>query len=747
MMGIRSGRIVLAALLAVGLAFAVELAAQGRAAPQVAGRVTDVHGAPLPQAQVVISSLGRGTLTDGEGRFAFWNLPPGRHRLEVLLIGYAPARLVILIPSAGGREEVDLSLAATPLSLPGLHVTGTAVGRNPQAVTQSTTQLSGRGLERELGATIAHTLASQPGIAVRYNGPGASLPVIRGLTGDRILVLRDGLRTADLSGSADDHGLTIDPLAAQRLEVVRGPATLMYGNNALGGVVNVISDDMPSSVPQSTRWMAAAQTETAHPGASGNLRLSAPLGESWALTTRLAARQAGDVRIGNDPVLGDRLANTDLRSWDTSLGLGYVRPQVTAGAALKAYGFAYGLPVPPESDPISLRGNRYEASARAEVALPQAAFPSLRADLTLQDYGHDELDELSGELQMSFGLRTQAANLLLRQAALGPFTDGAWGISGLLKQYAPTGAAALTPPAAARTFGIFAFQELALGAGPALEAGARFDHYGIASADNAKFGPAVERTFRAFSGSLGLRAPLAPGVTASFSLARSFRAPTVEELFSAAPHAGTGAVEFGDPTLAAEHGRSVEGVLRFESARWHGQLAAYSNVIASYIHLVARGDTLIEAVRLPVFAYAQDDVRLRGVEAAVERALRDDLVLGMTADAVRAEHADGAPLSFMPAPRLGALLRWDNGTFSLGGDMHHEFAQERVGSAEELPTPAHTLLRLHAGVRLLRGGTVHSLSLRGENLTNELHREATSRIKDFAPGPGRNIALVYRVFF
>jgi iron complex outermembrane receptor protein len=253
--------------------------------------------------------------------------------------------------------------------------------------------------------------------------------------------------------------------------------------------------------------------------------------------------------------------------------------------------------------------------------------------------------------------------------------------------------------------------------------------------------------FRSLSGSLGLRVPFTEALSGSVSLARSFRAPTVEELFSGALHAGTGAVEYGTPTLAAERGTGVEGVLRIRNQRWNGQFVAYRNQIDNYVHLLAEPDTLVDGHAVSVFRYVQDDATLQGLEASVEWAARQDLALGLSGDLLHAQQRDGTPLSFMPAPRFGGFARWDNGVFSLGGDVHHEMRQDRVGSADESTTPAHTLLRLNAGLRVTRGRLVHSVTLRGENLGNELHREATSRIKDFAPSPGRNLALVYRLLF
>lgn len=736
-----------ALFLAVIWAAVQPLAAGAQNTPSVVGIVRGDDGSALDRAQVVVGTGARAVVTDSDGRFVVRGLRPGPHRLDFSLIGYAPASRELTLPQAGDDVTVEVVLRRTPLSLPGFQVTATPTGGDVRAVTQATTQLSGKALEREMAGTIAQTLKFQPGIAVRSMGSAASAPIIRGLTGDRVLVLQDGQRTADLAGSADDHGVTIDPLTAQRVEVVRGPATLLYGNNALGGVVNVISGDLPTHVTLRSEWALSVQSESAQPGGSAALRVQLPVAENWTVSVRAGGRSTDDLRIPNDPVLGDRLDNTQSRSWNGSVGVGHVGDRLVGGTALKVYDFSYGLPTRPGNDPVSLAGRRYEATGRAEFTLSSALFPLLRVDGTRQDYSHDELDG-AGVVQQTFALNTETVNLLLRQGAVGPFMEGAWGASGLFKQYAATGPAALTPAADSRGFGLFGFQEIALlDSGPALQVGGRFDHYGIASKNSPKFGAGRERSFRALSGSVGLRVPLIEGASAGLHFARSFRAPTVEELFSGAPHAGTGSVEFGDPDLKAERGRSVEGVLQIRTGRWNGQFAAFHNAISDYIHLAARGDTLIAGATLPVFVYAQDDAALRGLEGQLEWAAREDLVLGVMADLLQAEQSDGTPLSFMPPARLGALLRWDNGTYFLGGDVHHEFRQDRVGAADEHPTDAHTIFRAMAGMRWARGSRVHSLTLRGENLGNTLHREATSRVKDFAPGPGRNLALLYRLYF
>jgi iron complex outermembrane recepter protein len=709
----------------------------------IVGTVRSADGRPLPEAQVHLAALGRSAVTDGGGRFRLDRVPPGRHTLHFSLLGYAPVRRQLRVP-AGAVAEMGIELAATPLTLPGIQVTGRTGGDDPLSAVQSATQLSGRSLERELGGTVAGTLGRQAGIAVRSMGPAAALPVMRGLTGDRILVLHDGQRSGDLAGSADDHGMTIDPLSAQRVEVVRGPATLLYGNNALGGVVNVITSDIPGSLPRRPEYAFAVQAETAYPGASASGRVTVPLGSGWAFGARAGGRRAGDMRIPRDPVLGRRLDNTARQDRSGAAGVGLMGSRGSGGVVVRGYDFRYGLPAPQGADPVRLEGRRLEGSARAELALASRLLPSLRLEASWQDYRHDELDAGTSHSLQAFALETRTFGMLLRQGAVGPVSAGAWGVSGLFRGYAARGPEALTPPADSRGLGIFGFQEIGLG--PAsLEVGGRLDDYRITTRATAKFGAAQERNFRAGSGSVGLRVPLGGAFTAAGSLTRSFRAPTVEELFSAAAHAGTGSVEFGNPGLQAERGDTREVMLRVQDSRWHGQLAVYHSAIRDYVHLVARGDTVLEGITLPVLEYDRTPAVLQGVEGSIEWAATPLLVLSVLGDYIHAAQGNRTPISFMPPARLGAGARREGDRISVGADVDHRFRQSRIGPADEDATPGHTLLRLHGAIRFGTAGRAHSVAVRVENATNVLHREATSRIKDFAPAAGRSVALLYRV--
>jgi iron complex outermembrane recepter protein len=716
-------------------------------ANEVVGRVVDEHGQPLGQVEIVnVTGIGA-AMTGADGRFRLRNMPEGRHRLQLTRLGYAPVVREIEVAEAGGVIELEVVMLATPLSLAGVQVTGTPSARESLYGTQATSQLHGRALERTLSGSIATTLSNEPGVGVRYNGPGATAPIVRGLTGDRVLVLQDGQRSGDLSGSADDHGMAVDPLSAQRIEVVRGPAALLYGNNALGGVVNVITGEPPTQIPTHAEWRVSLQGESAFPGAAGMVRGTIPLADRWAVSIRGNVREAGDARVGREGGQARRLANTDRRTLEGSAGIGYLDGRMSAGANLRTHSFEYGLPLPPgEEAEVRLDGRMVAGAGQGQLALRSRLFPTARASVTYQDYWHEELEY--GQVEMAFGLRTGTAELLVNQGRIGPVSEGAWGISWLGKEYVATGAEQLTAPAGSSAIGFFGFQELAPeGSALTLQFGGRFDHYSIDSRDDPRFGPGIARTFPALSGSAGANFRVGEAATLAVSTSRAFRAPTVEELFSDALHVGVAAYEIGDPELSAERATGLDAIVRAQRPGLNVEFAAHRNRIDDFVHIEERGDTLIDGTVWSIVGYVQADAILVGFEARAEYVLARRMVGEVTGDFVRGSLTDGEPLPFMPAPRVGGSLRWDDGRWAVGVSLRHSFRQARVGLEDEVPTAAFTLLGTDLGTRFVHSDRIYSIGFRVDNLADVGYRDAASRIKAFAPGPGRNAALLLRAYF
>ena len=720
--------------------------------PALLGTVVDSAGTPLPNARVIVTEVARATTTSATGQFVLRGLPPGEYHLSILLLGYAPGHFVVRIPADGDDVHVRAVMRATPLRLSAVVVSATPTGTENERLTQTAVELSGAALARQMSSSVAASLASEPGVSQRFAGPTATMPVIRGLTGDRILMLQDGERAGDLASSSSDHALSVDPLAAQRIEVVRGPASLLYGNSALGGVVNVISNDIPTAVPTHLEGNFGAQTESATPGAAVSAGLTSRLGTHGAVTARAGFRDMAPLRTGGGPVLD----GTDSRALNGTIGVGYMGDRGNVGVALRAYDFAYGVAAEP-GDPeagIRIDGRRGGVSARGGLQLGSARIPYLRTEGSSQWYTHDEI-EPSGAVATTFDLRTQTLNTQAT-TALGRF-KGAVGVQALFKQYQPTGDEALTPPANSTGLGLFLFQEVALSRhaddaehATTLQLGARYDDYRIVSKDvPATFGPGISTDFSNLSGSLGLSVPLGDRFTLSGSLARAFRAPTVEELFSDAFHAAAGSYDIGNPDFTSETSTGAEAILRMVGTRVTGQLSIYRNGVAGYVTPNIVGDTLVDGNLVPLNRFTQEDAMLHGIEGSAEVHLGEALVLSAMGDLVRGEFtAGGDPLPFMPPARVGGGVRWERSKVRVAGELRHGFAQDRVsGGNADVATDAYTLLNLSAGTSWLVGNVMHQVTLRADNVTDARYFDAASRIKRFAANPGRNISLIYQVLF
>lgn len=735
-----------ACVLEVSQLHAAEL--RPRLRPTLRGVVTTATGTPLPGVRVLLTELGRATTTNDVGEFVWRDLPAGTYHLTASLMGFRPLHRDVRI--AETDVVLRLIMTATPLRLEVVNVTASPISGDVSHLTQSTAELSGHALQRTIGASLAQTLAAEPGVAMRFGGPAATMPVIRGLTGDRILVLQDGQRAGDLSAASADHGTTIDPLVAQRIEVVRGPASLLYGNNALGGVVNVISGDIPTVVPQHVDGYIGALAESATPGGAVSGASTIPFANAWALGLRGGARRAASLRVGG----GGLLDNTQADNVNGIASVGYVGARGSAGLSVASYGFSYGLPVAPSAtERTHLAGSRQTMTIRASTRPTHPVIEEVTAEATAQRYGHSEIAD-DGAVGTRFQLATQTLSATTR-TRLGR-VRGRVGVQGLFKQYVATGEEALTPAANTLSGGAFVYQEWPLKREAApdahvavLQIGGRYDEYRLASRSGlSKFGPGRTVALRSPSGSFGLSVPLTATLTASGSIAQAFRAPTVEELFSNAVHAALGSYELGNARLRPEVNRGAEAQLRYASAHATANLSGFINQIRRFIVPDVQRDTIVDGVALPLAIYRQADALLRGFEGSAEVRLREHVVLGVMGDYTRGQFSETrAPLPFMPPGRAGLSLRWDRGGWDIGGSVRYLAAQRRVTGGPDRATDAYTLVNLTAGLTRIAAGRVHTVTLRLDNAADIRYVDATSRIKAYAQNPGRNLAIVYKVMF
>jgi iron complex outermembrane recepter protein len=730
------------------------------AVPAGAGddRVAAIHGLvldaasgqPIAGATVRLRELRRSELSHADGSFHFERLSAGTYTVTVNRVGYALAERTVAVPAAG-TVEVQIRLHPSAIQLTEIIVTGTGTERTSQEAYRPTTVLADAELRRKLTTTIAATLAGEAGISQVYNGPAAARPVIRGLGGDRVLILEDGDRTGDVSSTAPDHAVAVEALTAERIEVVRGPAALLYGSSALGGVVNVIREEVPRSLPERFSGTVSAQAESVNHGVAGGAGLLLPVGH-FALRAEASGRVAGDTRTPLGP-----LPDSDLQALNAGVGGSWIHERGFVGAAIRDYTLEYGVPgsfqgveIPgAHEEGVDIRMRRTSARLQAGLLRATGPFRGLDFDANYTRYRHDEI-EAGGEIGTQFGQLTGTANLVARHAheTNGLFLEGASGVWGMWKDLAVAGGRTGSHPAQLASVAAFLYEEL--GRDPfRLQLGARYERTRISPDVNvrSRLEGVRERTFGAFSGSVaGLYTPM-EGVTLGANVARAVRTPTIEELFSDGPHLASYRFEVGNPELRAEHGLGTDIFARAAFPRFRGELTLFRNAIDGYVFYVPTGEMDPVERRVPVVQATQTDAILRGAEAAFQWEARRRLVLEGNLGYVHAQRAGGEPLPLIP-PLNGQIgARYDATGYFAGATFRGAARQDRTADFES-PTGAHGLVDLTGGLRWTAwGGRLHTVTLRVDNVLDRAWHEHLSVIKEVAPQPGRNVQLLYRVSF
>jgi iron complex outermembrane recepter protein len=744
------------ALALAGLVVAGAESAMGQERPDarvgsVWGTVVDAGtGHPLPASGVRLRELGRNELSHSDGSFHFDRLAAGTYTVVVQRLGYAPAeRSVRAVP--GDTVRIVVELSASAIQVPGVVVTGAGRERSAQDVYRPTTVLNGAELRRRLGTSVAATLADEPGISQRYNGPAATQPVVRGLSGDRVLVLEDGLRTGDISTTAADHAVTIDPMSAERIEVVRGPAGLLYGSNALGGVINVVRDEVPRTLPERMSGTLSVQGESVNRGASGGGSVLVPAGPV-AIRAELLGRTAGETRTP----LGV-LPSTDLAGLSAAGGASWIGGAGFAGGSIRRYTMTYGVPgtfngeTIPGAHPggVSIELERTAVRSQAGWRPDRGPFNSVEAEGNYVRFRQDEIEE-GGFIGTSFGQLLGTANVIARHGHEGDElrNEGAFGFFVLGRDFNTVGAATGSHPARQLSLAGYIFEELGWD-GFRVQAGARYDWSRIEPDE--VLGTTLEgvrrREFGAFSLSMAGLYDALPGLTFGLSVARAFRTPAIEELFSDGPHLADYSFNVGNPELEAEFGVGVDAFVRVSLPRVHLEGSVFRNGISNFIHYAPTGELDPRFRRFPVYRAEQGNSVLEGAETKLQwEAVRRVVIDGGLAYVRGTRREDGSPLPAMP-PLHGTLaIRYDAPGFFGGVGMEATGAQNRLGEFET-PTPSHTLMNGTAGIRWTVRGQLHSITLQARNLGNTVWHDHLSRVKEVAPQPGRNLQLLYRVNF
>jgi outer membrane receptor protein involved in Fe transport len=707
-----------------------------------------------------IVDLGIQTRTDSNGRFVFNNIPSSEYTLTFRRSGMSAASISHVRPGATLSSVV---LSASPVVISPVTVTAargaTAIGSSVLPVSQVTEE----GLRRDGSISLAHSLVRLPGVRSVSTGQQIGKPMIRGFYGARVLSLQNGSRLEDYSWSEEDAP-SVDPRLAQRVEVVRGPASVLYGSDAVGGVVNVIPQDIPTATDNQSFQRLGGELY----GASVNKEVGGTLNAEGA-KGRLGWRATGigrfaqsyetpDGEVGHTgyfSINGEAAAGIRGTKSNTTLRFSHYGGEFKL---LEARGPGSGGEVAAEEE----EGPERKLADERLQLVNDYTFQSFRLQTKAQFQRHS-LVEVSDDLctidpvacasipaggpkeQTAFDLLLNTGTLdVLAHHNIGSRVHGVAGLSGMFQGNDSRGPIFLIPDATTESGAAFIFEEAELGR-IGLAVGARFDARKLsADANNAlSLSADDDRDWSEPSANAGLVVHLTPQFSLTGNAGLAWRAPTLFELYANGPHLAEGRYEIGDATLDAEHGRNLDVGVRWTSSRAHFEANAFRNNVKDFIYITPTSQFINN---LRVFRHLHGDALLTGGEAAGEVEVAPGLLLRARHDFVHGNNEDtDEPLPLMPAPRTagGAEYHFASSTFGdafISGEVENVLRQKRPNE-EDVVTAGYTLLNFDFGFNHGLFGRQGRIDIGIRNAANRKYRDFMSRYKEFALEPGRNIMV------
>lgn len=650
-----------------------------------------------------------------------------------------------------------------------------AIGEDQSRIAAPYSVVSGDDLQASGAATLGEALNGLPGVHADTFGSGSSRPVIRGQVGPRVKVLSDSASVLDASDISPDHAVTVDPLLGERVEVLRGPATLLYGGGAIGGVVNVLDNRIPTRLPEDgLEGRLALRGNTVAGEKAAAAAVSAQAGAHLVLHAEGSYRDADSYKSrGWDE---SRVDGTFAESRNASAGLSWVTDNGYLGLAYSWREDDYGLPghsheyegCHPHGSALHCGSHDHDdgddhdhdhdhahedvpvinlvskrVDLRGEYRDPFAGISRIRLRASHTDYRHDEIDE--GEVTTAFANKGYEGRVEVEHAPIGDWT-GVFGVQHSDTRFSAEGVEAFLPQVDTRSTGVFLVEHFEPSEQWHFEIGARHEWLEHRPVDDPRNRPRFDDTATSFSGAAIWE--FRPDVSLTFSAAHSERLPHAQELYARGIHMATNTYECGllphaltcggaanDAPFGKESSRNLELMLRKSVGDLTFSVGGFSNDIDDYIH--ARTLDQYEDFRL--IKYSQRDAEFRGWEAEVDYRFNDVLSAGVFADLVHARFADGGGnVPRIPAARVGGRVNVDLDAFSGEVELYHVSRQDDIADFESA-TPGHDMLNLTLDYRIGDGRA--RLFLRGANLLDEKVWNHTSFLASAVPLPGRNLSV------
>jgi len=724
---------------------------------------------PIVGATVRVLELDRSLRSGARGQFAFSNVPNGRYTVLVEVIGYQSATQTVQVESTPTTLEFNLRPSA--FALDPLVVSASPVARTASDEYQSTASRSQVELLNSAGASFSEKISDLPGVAARLNGAAPSRPVLRGLGDNEVLVLENGLRIGDIATFDPAHATPISAAAISRIDIVRGPATVLYGPSTIGGLVNVLTDVVPAVADHPVSGSAIVDLSSVSDQYSGYVN-QVFSGARHAFHVSAGGVHTNDIHIPSgtyvDPGSGmpfalDRMPQSFDHSSELGAGYSYQSARGSIGIGAKHYEMNYGIPgvppnpnwstVPPTTSRIAQGRSTVELRGLLRSSGP--FFSDWKLNANYNDYGHSEFPTEQDSTGVSapqanhFHKREFNAFLQARHTPL-KAVAGAIGLWVNVEDMTIAGDQPLGPNSRTTGLAAYAYEEYKAAPGTRLQAGLRFDYNKIQTRPYPQSTDSVFRTINAsrlanaVTGSLGAIRRFTSNVTGSISLARSFRAPTVQELFANGLDAASGTFSIGTATLGPETGFGMDASLKGSFAAATFEISPYLNTIDHYIYAFLRGDTI---QNFPVRQFAATRARLAGLEGSITVEPLARVALTASGDYVNAQDTRrNVPLPFTPPLRGLVRGSYQDGRYLAVIEWRMAARQNRLGDGDT-PTAGYAEMNVGTGMRLVQHGLVHNIGIHCDNVFNTVYRDHLSVIKDFVPQPGRAFRLTYELLY
>jgi iron complex outermembrane recepter protein len=642
------------------------------------------------------------------------------------------------------------------IQAPSIPITGNPLGAGSDDLVVPVSVLNGRELSLTRESTIGETLKGTPGVSSTYFGPNASRPVIRGMDGDRVRIMQNGVGALDASALSPDHAVAVDPLIAEQIEVIRGPATVLYGAGAVGGVVNVIDHRIPKEPLNGVMGRGETRFGGANNERSGAAVIDVGNG-TFAIHADVYTRRTDDLSIPNsaqnklinsgkaDHVNNGKLANSGAKSDGGAFGASLTFDKGHVGVSYSEFNNFYGTVAEP-SVKVDMKSKRWDLSS--EVHHLDTFIERIKFRMAFTDYKHQEIDD--GTIGTTFLNKGVESTLEAGHAKIGNLS-GVIGLQTQNTRFSALGDEAFVPSTHTSSQGIYLYEELPIER-LKLSAGGRIDKTTVKSAGGGpddpntllpKFGDASSKQFTPKNLSAGALLSIDEQWGIATNLTHTERAPTQNELFSNGPHIATNQYEIGNQNLNVEKANGLDAQIRWKNLKHSFNLGGFYTKFDNFINVYNTGvmiDGLKEANTIGVPAV------FLGFEAQGKFRIYEgvgDLDLNVRGDYVRATNEiTDTPLSRIAPMRIGTGLDYKLGDFSSKIDVLHGFKQDRVAT-NELATDGYTLVNATISYRFKTALNLEAFA-KARNLLDEDIRDHSSFLKEIAPMGGRSVLFGLR---